>query len=258
MRDIRPPTPEELSAYTDGELDADRQAEIALYLSQRDDHDALMSADSAILGGLRSMREKLSPAATPARLRDAVSGLNVAGRIERYRRAVALLGAAAAVAVVMFAISIVSCHDLDARDKRLAEQEISEAASYYLRDVNGATQFGAQSDAELITALPQLSGEVVKARFMTDTDFEYLGGRVLSRAGEGAAILFYQDQQGAFYGLTIWRESPTTSSAPIATGPGRTLFWNDKSHRFALTAASEDASLDEFKEELRRRYNGRE
>ncbi len=258
MRDIRPPTPEELCAYTDGELDADRQAEIALYLSQRDDHDALMSADAAILGGLRSLREKLSPAATPARLRNAVSGLNIAGRINRYRATAVMFGVAAAVAVLMLAISIILRPDLGARDKRLAEQEISQAASYFLRDVSGATQFGAQSDVDLVNALPQLSGKIVAARFMNDTEFVYLGGRVLSRAGEGAVILFYQDDAGAYYGLTIWREATKTPSSPIATGSGETLFWDDQNHRFALTADSEDASLNEFKEELRRRYNGRE
>ena len=254
MADIRPPSPEELSAYTDGELDRKRQAEIALYLSQRDEHDAMLSADAAILGGLRNLRERLRPEATPARLRKTAAAFGAVNAPRPRRRTAIAFGAIAAVALIAAALSILSRPDPALQQRRLAERAIAQAAAYYLRDVRGAMQFGAAAETELRRALPQLPDDIVDARFMPDTKYLLLGGRTLSLGGEGAVILFYEDDRDVFYGLTIWSETPPPHAPVISGEHARTIFWSDRGRRFALTANADAAALDAFKSALRAGY----
>ncbi|GGY38403.1 anti-sigma factor family protein [Parvularcula lutaonensis] len=60
MTDLRPPTPEELSAYHDGQLDPDRLVEVAQFLAENTTHDELMATDAAIRDGLKALHQPVS------------------------------------------------------------------------------------------------------------------------------------------------------------------------------------------------------
>lgn len=251
MSDIRPPTREELSAYTDGELDAARQAEIARYLSQRADHDALLSADAAILGGLRNLRERLSPATTPKRLR------NAARRGRRLHqlsgRRVLLIGAGlVAAAFAGFAITPLIRSEPSGRTS--VERSIADAAGYFLTDVEDAIEFGVSSEAPILSVLPSLSDSALRARIMAGSGFVYLGGRTSSVSGAGAVILFYRDHSGARYGLTIWETAePAPPSSAFTAGADETLFWAEGGHRYAVTGDRDRVFLEAFQAAYRER-----
>lgn len=245
MREFRPPTPEELSAYADGELEPDRQAEIALYLSQHDEHDALISADAAILGGLRNLREQLAPEKTPERLRKAAAPVKKFAIIFR-ERAGLIVGAVGALALIGFALALFTGPDYARHDRERDDQAIADAAGYYLDNADSAVEFGVASETEIRRALPLLGEREIGARKMANTGFVYLGGRTRTIGGGGAVVLFYRDSAGANYGLTIWKaDTPVLETR--ATPLNETLFWSENGHRYAVTGGANATQLEAFR-----------
>jgi len=244
VTDIRPPTPEELSAYADGELDPARQAEVALYLSNNADHDAQLSADAAIIGGLRTMREKLTPETTPQQLLDAALPKETFSFLRK--RAGALIGGVATLVAAAALLIFVAQPDLDQRDRDIADRAVAENADYFLNLDEPSIEFGVASLDPIRAALPALDASALEARRMEGSGFIYLGGRTSSIAGAGAVVLFYRDRNGGRYGLTIWRDEPAHHSGPVTLNASETLYWSQNGHRYAVTGDNSREQLQLF------------
>lgn len=242
MTDIRPPTPEELSAYADGELDPQRQAEVALYLSSNEVHDAQLSADAAILGGLRTMRSKISPDSTPQRLLDAAFPKEALSFIRK--RAGILVGTVAALGVLAAMLVFVSRPDMNKHDEEMADRAVAENAEYFLGPDEPSIEFGVTNLEYIKNTLPTLGSPALNAPRMDGTGFIYLGGRTSSIDGAGAVVLFYRDKNGERYGLTIWPDARVNAPTPVILSASETHYWSSNGHRFAITG---DNSRDQLK-----------
>lgn len=250
MTDIRPPTPEELSAYADGELEPDRQAEIALYLSEHEEHDRRMAADTAILRGLRTLRQKAS-ADVPKTLLE-VAAPKLASSVATKR--VGLLVALIAFLIAVLAVAtLVGSTGQEARYREALDREVAERAAYFLGVNAAGVEFDTNAVADIRRALPSLTQAAVDARTMDQSDFVYLGGRTSSIGGTGAVILFYEDASGGRYGLTIWEDSDVSAMPALVLPASETLYWSEGGHRFAITGDNGRDQLEMFRAAYRLR-----
>lgn len=247
MNDTTAPTPEELSAYLDGELEPARHAEISYYLAANRRLSESVASQRAIQDGLKALASA-SNASHPTLAPHSTTGSSRRPARAPHFRWLQPLGyalAGAATAAVLFAVAWLPGPN---GDKAFVDLAPSSAA-FFLERASKSYEFSGSDNSTISSVLPsypvaQRSTETIEA-----AGFILKGGRVTTVNGAGAILLIYQDRAGGLLGLTIW---PKTSD-PVALAPSnsqgvKTIFWTDSAYSYALTARQDMESLRRFRQ----------
>ncbi len=246
MRDIHTPTPEELSAYLDGELDASRHAEISYYLASDRQLADYIASQRAIRDGLRALAGQGEEPSVPSRMIAAIESLRQPVRPKRwgwYQPPLFAVMGGAVAAMLMFLVWVPQFGSESQFQRRIPADTL-----YFLDQGAGGRQFDAASQTLISDTLP---GFDVAARFtpvMENEGFLLKGGRVMAMEGAGAILLMYEDPAGEPLGLMIWR----TELDPVTVTPSRTrgvetVLWTHGPFSFALTGQQDLAVLEMFR-----------
>lgn len=241
MRDKRPVSPEELSAYVDGELDGERSAEISWLLTTEQELSREAAIHRALSDGMQSLTasEALTPA-SPA-LRKAITNL----RDRHGRRRWIGIAAGLAVCGVIGALLWMD----GGRVQHEGAQDIVENTLYFIDQGRAGVESGSDAKALIARTLPGLHRAALNSTRVASEGFVLEGGRLMAVDGAGAVLLIYRDAQGRPLGLLVSENAPIASSAPHS-GTAQIIVWRQGDHRFALIGRQRRATLDAFQAAL--------
>lgn len=237
MREKRPVSPEELSAYVDGELDSERCTEISWLLTTERELSREAAIHRVLIDGVQSLTaSKDFPPASPA-LRNAIS--NMRYRHRRRRR----IGISAGLAVcgVIGALLWMAGGPL----QQEAQPGLVENALYFVDQGRAGVESGRDAAALIARTLPKLSPASLKSSRLANEGFELEGGRLLAVDGSGAVLLIYRDAQGGPLGLLVSEITPYARSAPRPDA-AEMIVWRQGEHSFALIGRQRRDTLDAF------------
>lgn len=238
MRDKRPVSPEELSAYVDGELDGERNAEISWLLTTERELSREAAIHRALSAGMQSLtsREAFKPV-SPA-LRKAISNLRYRHGRRRW------IGAAAGLAASSTLIGVLLWTG-DVRVRQDAPPDLVENTLYFIDQGSAGVESGRNVVALISQTLPKLSPASLNSIRLANEGFVLEGGRLLAVEGNGAVLLIYRDAQGGPLGLLVSEIPPNASSAPHS-GAAQVVAWHQGEHSFALIGRQRLATLHAF------------
>ena len=192
MNDTHTPvTQDELHAYVDGELPADRQEAVAAWLLAHPDDAALVAAWRAQAEAIRARFGAVASEPVPARLK--LDRLMRNGR--RWR------GIAAAAAIAAFIIGGVAGWlargaSAAAPDSfELFSSDALAAHRLYIGEVRHPIEVGA-TEAHLLPWLSRRVGTSIRAPELSSFDLKLLGGRLLPGMNGPAALFMYESGSG--------------------------------------------------------------
>ena len=182
-----PVTEDELHAYVDGELPADRRDAVEAWLTAHADDAALVAAWRVQADTIRSRYGAVAGQSIPERLK--------LDKLIRNRRTFA--GIAAAAAVLAFLIGGVTgwlARGASAAAPSKLEQLTQEALSahrLYIGERRHPIEVGATED-HLLPWLSRRVGTTLRAPDLTSFGLKLLGGRLLPGIGGPAALFMYE------------------------------------------------------------------
>ncbi len=237
MRDKRPVSPEELSAYVDGELDGERSAEISWLLTTERELSREAAIHRVLSDGMQSLTaSEAFPPASPA-LRKAISTMRYR---HRRRRRIGIAAGLAACGVIGALLWMAG-----GRLQQEARPGLVENALYFVDQGRAGVESGRDAAALIARTLPRLSPTSLNSSRLANEGFELEGGRLLAVDGSGAVLLIYRDAQGGPLGLLVSEIAPNASSAP-RHGAAKMIVWRQDEHSFALIGRQRRATLDAF------------
>ena len=193
--DNTPVTPDELHAFVDGELPADRQGAVNAWLASHPEDAAMVAAWRAQADAIRARYGTAANEPVPERL--ALD--NVIRNGGRGWRGVA---AAAAVAAVMaFVVGGVAgwmARGASAAAPSNFESFTNDALAahrLYIGEVRHPIEVGA-TEAHLLPWLSRRVGTAIRAPELTSFDLKLLGGRLLPGMQGPAALFMYESSSG--------------------------------------------------------------
>lgn len=253
MSDISRPTPEELSAFVDDELAADRQAEIA-YLVSTDAELAIECARlQALTKGLQSISHQdnsfeMDPAVLTA-LDELKAGPAppppMAAPTRVSRTVLAAWGAAAIVMIALFLTPVIT--DRWGEDRRMAAD-----LAYYLDSGQDSIEFGPDEEDKISRTLAGFDMASRDTEQLRMAGFVLAGGRLFAREGRGTILFFYLTPDNSLVGLLV---SPEQSEASIASksisGEVNTVQWREGKFAYAVSGRQSLAQLRSFETAFR-------
>lgn len=191
-----PVTEDELHAYVDGELPADRQEAVALWLSTHEDAALLVTAWRAQADAIRARYGATADEPVPARL-------TLNKLLQRNR---AWTGVAAAAAIAAFLIGGAAgwfAHGASAAAPSGYEMLTSDALTahrLYIGEVRHPIEVGA-TEAHLLPWLSRRVGTSLRAPELGNYGLKLLGGRLLPGMNGPAALFMYENTTGERFTL---------------------------------------------------------
>lgn len=193
--DNTPVTPDELHAFVDGELSADRQDAVNAWLATHADDAALVAAWRAQANAIRARFGAVAGEPVPERL----SLDNVIRTGKSAWRAIAATAAAAAVAAfVIGSVAGWMARDVSASapsDFEAFTQDALAAHRLYIGEVRHPIEVGA-AEAHLLPWLSRRVGTPIRAPELASFDLKLLGGRLLPGIHGPAALFMYESASG--------------------------------------------------------------
>lgn len=237
MRDKRPVSPEELSAYVDGELDGERSAEISWLLTTERELSREAAIHRVLTDGMQSLTSsKAFPPASPA-LRKAISNLRNRHGRRRWIGVAAALAASTMIGALLWTG--------DERVQQDAPPDLVENTLYFIDQGSAGVESGRDVLTLISRTLPKLSPASLNSVRLANEGFVLEGGRLLAVEGNGAVLLIYRDAQGGPLGLLVSEIAPNASSTPHP-GTAHVIAWHQGEHRFALIGRQRLATLHAF------------
>lgn len=242
-----PPTEDELHAYVDGVLEASRRAEIEAYLARNPDaarqvapwqRDAYFLRTGLAGTVTRPPRPRLDPAAVRGHLR-------ARSRVRT-----------AAAATFFLALGAGGLSGWQLRGVSSSPSPMADAVAAYrvfAIDRNRPVEMGVENVEHLQKWLSNRLGTPVSFPDLRSEGFDFLGGRLLSTAEGPAALIFYQDNDGARVGLYI-RPSKRFSEGTRGTrndGGLLARYWYKRGYGYAVVGKADDPRIEELEAALR-------
>jgi anti-sigma factor RsiW len=193
--DNTPVTPEELHAFVDGELPADRHDAVNAWLVTHPDDAALVTTWRAQADAIRARYGVVVNEPVPARL-------TLDHVLRNGRRGWRGIAAAAAVAAVMaFVFGGVTgwmargASAAAPSDFELFTNDALAAHRLYIREVRHPIEVGA-TEEHLLPWLSRRVGTTIRAPELSSFDLKLLGGRLLPAIQGPAALFMYESASG--------------------------------------------------------------
>ena len=226
-RDL-PVTEDELHAYVDGELPADRRPTVEAWLAEHPDDMARVEAWRALAEAIRARYGAVATEPVPARL--SLRQIERAGRSWR--------GMAAAAAVAAFVIGGAAgwfAHGVATPAPNAAARSTAEAVDaykLYVVEVRHPVEVPGNEEAHLTQWLSRRVGYPLRIPDLSPVGLKLVGGRLLPGPRGAAAFFMYEGQSGERFTLYSTR----------AGGPDSALRYNDDGKVGALYWADGDVA----------------
>jgi len=239
------PSEEELHAYIDGRLAPERHEAVRQWLHEHPGQEARIDAwkrDAETLraGWARDLEASVPPALQPHRLR---AGLR------RQRRA--RLGM---VASCLLALGVGGMAGWQWRDARLASEQLPMAdavAAYRLFAGDGDAVTGEIAPDALQGWLRTHFGPAGEVPDLRTQGFRLRAGRLLSTSEGAAAMLVYEDADGARIGLYLRPRTPRNVTGERRDGRLLAQYWAEGDTAFALVGPATQLRMREIAPLLR-------
>lgn len=236
MREVDRPTPEEISAYLDGELDPVHQTAISIYLSTDPEAAQEVARQRSIKDGLQALNRPdelnedvpASALQTLSSLKGSQPSPTPASGAKSRRPALVLAGAAVATLLL-----IVSILPTDVLRQPAPQTDIAADVLYFLDLGEGSAEFGPQDQDTILRTLVGFEPDLSDTPRLRQAGFTFTGGRVIANRGEGAVLLFYTNRQDAPIGLFV-SSPPQAPVVPteVIFGEAHVAFWRQESLSF--------------------------
>ena len=226
---------DELHAYVDGLLPADRRAAVEAALAADPDLAATVSAWSAQNDAIRSAFPLEAPREDDR---------SIARPVIRPRLPYALIAASVAGAFVLGAAAGFGFGRIDSEPTPIAAVDrIAKAsrANYvvYSGEVRHPVEVKADEKDHLVAWLGKKLGGELRAPDLTAQGFQLVGGRLVTYGDAPGAMLMYQDDSGARLTMLTARNDNNgqTGFRFDRTGDVNTFYWIDGPFGFAISGA---------------------
>jgi len=191
-----PVTEDELHAYVDGELPADRQEAVAAWLVEHPDDAPLIAAWRAQAEAIRARYGGVAQEPVPERLK-------LERLLQRSRAWMAYAAAAAIAAFVIGGTAGWMARGASAAAPDTVEIMANEALGahrLYIREVRHPIEVRA-AERHLLPWLSKRVGTMLRAPELANYDLKLLGGRLLPGPQGPAALFMYESSSGERYTL---------------------------------------------------------
>ncbi|TSD86426.1 anti-sigma factor [Mycobacterium sp. KBS0706] len=223
---------DDLQAYVDGRLTADRHAAVEQFLSRQPDMEAKVAAYREQRDILRARLAFKAEEAIPTRLRITTI---TAQRMRLKRRR--LSSAAAVVAWIALGgiagwighrVVTTDGEAATSTDWAAAVEDAVAAHRLFASETAHAVEVPAENDRQLLQWLSARLGRPLIAPDLTTFDFRLLGGRLLPAPQGAAAQLMYEDVSGRRLTLYFQADTDIRSDPQIVQrGDIAALYWAD-------------------------------
>jgi anti-sigma factor RsiW len=234
-----PITEDELHAYVDDELPAERRPAVEAWLASRPDDAAKVASWCAMREALHAKYDAVLDEPVPARL--AVDALARPPR--RW-----MMGAIAAMLVAFAAGGGVgwTLHGATAKPSIVASftGDALDAHRLYVVEVRHPVEVGAGERAHLQQWLSRRCGYQVKAPELDASGLKLVGGRLLPGPSGPASFLMYETASGERFTIYASRaDTETTQMRYASHGNDGALFWADRGVGYVVSGAADRERL---------------
>jgi anti-sigma factor RsiW len=234
-----PVTEDELHAYVDGELPADRREAVEAWLANHPDDAALIAAWRKQAEMIRARYGAVADESVPARL-----NLDRLIRNGSRWRAVAAAAAIAAFFIGGFAGWMARGASAAAPDISQAfTNEALAAHKLYIGEVRHPIEVGA-TEVHLLPWLSRRIGTSLRTPDLSAFDLNLLGGRLLPGVAGPAALFMYESGSGERFTLYCSRlNEPRSALRYNASGEIAAVHWVEGNYGWVISGPAEKSRL---------------
>jgi anti-sigma factor RsiW len=234
-----PVTEDELHAYVDKELPAERRGDVEAWLAAHPDDATRVQSWRAMAEALHARYDSVADEAVPKRL-------EVERLVRQPRKWV--YGAVAATLAAFIAGGGVGWMARGAAVSPTAFQSFTldalGAHRLYVVEVRHPVEVAASERDHLLAWLSKRCGYQVKAPELDDTGLKLVGGRLLPGPKAPAAFLMYESSNGERFTLYASRSETDTTQMRYAASEGDgALFWADRGVGYVLSGPTDKDRL---------------
>ena len=237
-----PVTEDELHAYVDNELPAERRGDVEAWLAAHPDDAARVQSWRSMAEALHARYDSVIDEAVPKRLE--IERLVQQPRKWFYGAVAATLaafvvgsGAGWMARGAVAAPSAMQSFTVDALD----------AHRLYVVEVRHPVEVPASESAHLQAWLTKRCGWVVKAPELAAAGLKLVGGRLLPGPTGPASFLMYESASGERFTIyTAKSEAEATQMHYAAQGNESTLFWADRNVAYVVSGAGDRGRLTQI------------
>jgi anti-sigma factor RsiW len=244
---------DDFQAFVDGQLPPERCRAVMSYLASQPEESSRMSDYRTLSEGLHALYDEVLYEPLPARLRvDHYRGrVSWQERLGRWLSfgGMGLTPRLAGLAVLLVAASASGGWWMSSEQHRVTidtpgmafARQAANAHLIYAPDVQHPVEFGADQQDSILWLSERLGG-TLHVPALQDIGFTLVGGRLLPAAGQPAAMLMYEDQQGkrmTLYVRARW-SAPLNGSQPDGSvsysteGEVGLVYWIEGPFAYAL------------------------
>ena len=237
---ISPITETDLHAYVDGQLPADRQAEIEAWLADHPDDAARLHAYRAQNHTLRERFAAVLDEPLPAALRTLATPPALHKTTWLPRWSLQRLAAGLAIAVVSGLVGW-TARDQVAPAEQFAQglpRQAAVAHAVFSPDVRRPVEIRAEQEDQLVTWLSKRLGTPVRPPKLGALGYELIGGRLLPGGSGPVAQFMYHDAAGQRLTLYVSTENAANRDTAFRfaqEGPINVFYWVDGQFGYALS-----------------------
>jgi len=231
-----PVTEDELHAYVDNELPAERRGDVEAWLATHPDDAARVHSWRTMAEALHARYDSIADEAVPKRL-----------EIERLVRQPRkwVYGAIAATLAAFIAGGGVGWLARGAAASPSALQNFTvhalEAHRLYVVEVRHPVEVPGSERAHLQQWLTKRCGWLVRAPELAPAGLKLVGGRLLPGSGGPASFMMYESTSGERFTIyTVKSDAKATQMRYAAQGKESSLFWADDGVAYAVVSSGAD------------------
>lgn len=236
-----PVTPDELHAYVDGELPADRLDAVETWLANHAEDAALVAAWRAQTDAIRARYGGVAGEPVPARLKIE----NVLRNGKSWR---AIAAAAVIAAFIGGGVAGWMAHGAAASPAALSPferltGEAMAAHKLYINEVRHPIEVGA-TEAHLLPWLSRRVGTQLRAPDLASFDLKLLGGRLLPGVAGPAALFMYESGKGER--VTLYCSKLGEERTPLIyneSGNVASVQWIEGGYAYVISGPADKARL---------------
>ena len=237
-----PVTEDELHAYVDNELPAERRGDVEAWLATHPDDAARVQSWRSMAEALHARYDSVVDEAVPKRL-------EIERLVRQPRKWVY-----GAIAATLAAFIVGGGAGWMARGASAAPSAIQnftihalEAHRLYVVEVRHPVEVPGSERAHLQAWLSKRCGWLVRAPELTAAGLKLVGGRLLPGSGGPASFMMYESTSGERFTIyTAKSEAEATQMRFSSQGNESTLFWADRGVAYVVSGAGDRGRLTQI------------
>jgi anti-sigma factor RsiW len=250
----RPVSEDDLHAYVDGALDAERRGEVEAYLAA---NPAVAERVRVMSAGRTALRDHFAPVlAEPV-----PSALNLQRMMAEHRRPAAARWRSAAVAVLLLGLGGVggwfgrSATEPELTGVAALAQEAASNWSVYAADRIRPVEIRASQASDLSNWMKDRLGRDISPPELASSGYRLMGGRVVATPHGPAGLYMYDDDRGSRIVLLMRQMQAPDENAPMSRRQAdklTTWSWTRGGFGFSLAGSMPGDRLHSLANEVRR------